>query len=177
MKTVEAPGPYEFSLGELYAALDAQRRTRRLSWAQATREINRQSERVSVHPLSPSTITGLRTKAVAEGDGVLQMLLWLNRTPESSVPGYQASEGVDARLPEVPPHKILRFDTRKLHAALDAQRMGRKMTWAQVAKEVGVSVSSFTRLSKGGRTGFPHLMRTVRWLGRPAAQFTRLSDW
>jgi hypothetical protein len=167
----------DFSLAALYAALDAQRQSRGLSWSQATREISRQSVRSSRHPLSPSTVMGTRTKAVAEGDGVLQMLLWLNRTPESFVPGHQESEVVGERLPEVPPHQILRFDTRKLYAALDAQRIERKMTWAQAANEVGLSVSSLTHLAKGGRTGFPHVMRIVRWLARPAAHFTRISDW
>ena len=166
----------DFSLAALYAALDAQRQARGLSWSQATREINRQSERISVHPISPSTVTGTRTKTVAEGDGVLQMLLWLNRTPESFVLGHQECDEAGTRLPDIPTHQVLRFDTTKLHAALDAQRVARKMTWAQVARETGLSVSNLTHLSKGGRTGFPHVMRIVRWLGRPAAQFTRASD-
>ncbi len=167
----------EFSLRALYAALDAQRQTRGLSWSQATREINRQSERSSAHRLSPSTVRGTRTRAVAEGDGVLQMLLWLNRTPESFVPGHQESEEASARLPDISAQQILRFDTKRIHAALDAQRIARKMTWAQVAKDIGLSVSSLTHLSRGGRTGFPPVMRIVRWLGRPAAHFTRASDW
>jgi hypothetical protein len=165
----------DFSLRALYAALEAQRQTRGLSWSQATREINRQSERFSAHPLSPSTVRGTRTRPVAEGDDLLQMLRWLNRTPESFVPGHQESEEVSARLPDIPPQQIWRFDTKRLHAALDAQ-LARKMTWAQVAKDVGLSVSSLIPLSKGGRTGFPHVMRIVRWLGRPAAHFTRASD-
>jgi hypothetical protein len=104
------------------------------------------------------------------------MLLWLNRTPESFVPGYRESEEVNTRLPDVPSHQVLRFDTRKLHAALDAQRAERNMTWAQVAKEIGLGVSSLTYLERGGRTGFPHVMRMVGWLARPAAHFMRLSD-
>ena len=89
--------------------------------------------------LSASTVTSLRTKAVAEGDGVLQMLLWLNRSPESFVPDHPQSGEVSSRLPIVPAHQVLRFDTRKLHAALDAQRRDMKMTWAQVARETGLS--------------------------------------
>jgi hypothetical protein len=90
--------------------------------------------------------------------------------------GYEESEDVGAGLPAIPAKQILRFDTKRLHGALDAQRIARKMTWAQVAKDVGLGVSSLTYLSKGGRTGFPHVMRIVRWLGRPAAQFMRESD-
>jgi hypothetical protein len=52
------------------------------------------------------------------------------------------------------------------------------MTWKQVAHEIGgVNPAGLTRLSKGGRTAFPEVMRIVRWLGRPAASFTRLSNW
>ncbi len=119
----------------------------------------------------------MRTKAAAEGDGVLAMLRWLNRTPESFVPGHKDSEEIDARLPEIPPGKILRFDTRKIHAALDARRIERKLTWAQVAKEAGTGTSTLTYLSKGTRVAFPGVMRIFRWLGSPAAHFTRASDF
>jgi hypothetical protein len=167
----------DFSLRALYAALDEARRARQLSWAQATREMNRQAGSSFVHRLSPSTVTRTRTGAVAEGDGVLQMLLWLNRTPESFVPGHPASGAVGAPLPGVPVDRVLRFDTQTLYAALDAQRGERHLTWAQVAQEVGLSVSSLTRLSKGGRTAFPQVMRLVTWVARPAAHFMRPSEW
>jgi len=166
----------DFSLRALYAALDAERRRRGLSWAKATQEINGPSGRASGHRLSPSTVTGTRTRAVAEGDGVLQMLRWLNRTPESFVPGHPESDD-GGRLPEVPAHHTLRFDTKKLHAAIDLERVERKMTWAQVAQEVGIGASSLTHLSHGGRTAFPQVMRIVGWLAEPAAQFMRTSNW
>ena len=167
----------DFDLAALYNALDAQRAARGMTWQQALHEINAVPWRVSVHPVARSTVTGLRTKAVAEGDGVLQMLRWLNRTPESFVPGCEADSST-ARLPNVPPGQVLRFDTRKLHEALDAQRIDRRMTWQQVAHEIGgISAASLTHLKKGGRTGFPFVMRICRWLGRSASSFTRLSDW
>jgi hypothetical protein len=169
--------PSDFSLRDLYAALDAQRQSRGLSWSQVASEINGPPKGNSRRRLSASTVTGTRTRTVAEADGVLQMLRWLNRTPESFVPGLPESEENSARLPDVPSHQILRFDTRKLHAALDAQRLEKNVTWAQLAREVGLGVSSLTYLSNGGRTGFPQVMRMVRWLGRPAAHFTRASDW
>ncbi|MBI1796961.1 MAG: hypothetical protein HYR74_07905 [Candidatus Eisenbacteria bacterium] len=165
----------DFSLVALYEALDAQRETRGLSWTQVTREINRQSQRLSAHPISQSTVQGIRTHSVVEGDGVLQMLLWLDRTPESFMPGHRGSE-IGARLPQVPPKQILRFDTPKLHAALDARRTAERMTWEQVAGELGIGASTLTRLAAGGRTTFPDVMRMVGWLGRPAAEFTRASD-
>jgi hypothetical protein len=45
----------------------------------------------SGHPIARSTVSGRRTKAVAEVDGVLQMLRWLNRTPKSFMPAVEVS--------------------------------------------------------------------------------------
>lgn len=166
----------DFSLRDLHDALDAQRQARGISWSQAAKEINGEPARVSARQMISTTVKGTRTGAVAEGDGISQMLRWLNRTPESFVPGHQGFEEASARLPGVAPGHVLRFDTRKLHVALEAQRMERKLRWAQVAMEVGVGISTLSHLAKGGRTAFPQVMRIVRWLGRPAAHFTRESD-
>jgi hypothetical protein len=37
--------------------------------------------------------------------------------------------------------------------------------------------NSLTYLKRGGRTGFPHVMRVVGWLGVPLAAFTRAAKW
>jgi hypothetical protein len=170
--------PADFSLAGLYAAIDRQRQARGLTWQQAVLEINMVFGRISSRPISRSTVTGLRTKAVAEGDGVLAMLKWLNRTPESFLPGVDGADVSGAnRLPDVPPASGLRFETKKLHAALNVQRVARGLTWQQVGREIGLGAATLTHLSKGGRTGFPHVMRITRWLGRPVAQFTRASRW
>ena len=166
----------DFSLRDLYAALDAQRQARGLPWAQATREISRCAGWTGARSISTSTVTGTRFRRAAEGDGVLQMLLWLNRSPESFVPGHPEFGESNTGMPNVPANKILRFDTRRLHAALDAQRMERDMTWTQVAAGLGLGVSTLTYLAKGKRVGFPNVMRMVTWLGRPASDFTRASD-
>jgi hypothetical protein len=91
----------EFSLKALFAALDAERQARGLSWARMMREM-RHSERPLPHPLSQTTVMGRRTKGVAEGDGVLQMLRWLGRSPESFFPGRESTLELDARLPDIP---------------------------------------------------------------------------
>ena len=159
-----------FDLHELFAALDAQRRLKGLSWSGALREIRQGS----VRGLSLSTLKGIGAKSFAEGDGVLQMLRWLGRTPESFVPGHL--DEVSATLPEVSPRQILRFDTRKLYLAIVAERDRRNLTWSQVAAETGWSVPALTRLSRGGRTGFPNVMRLFGWLKLPASRFIRASD-
>src|SRR5215813_7277276 len=160
-----------FQLRDVYAALDAERERRGISWQQVMREINAPFEHTTSRPISRSTVVGMRTKPVAEGDGTLQMLRWLRRSPESFVRG----EGSGVLLPVLQPHQILRFDTRKLHAALDERRREQGLTWGDVAREMGspISPSSLMHLSKGGRTGFPHVMWMVRWLGQPTTAFMR----
>jgi len=166
----------DFDLAAVYAALDAQRQARGLTWQQTMKEINGSFGRTPNRPISTSTVTSMRTKSVAEGDGVLQMLRWLDRSPESFIPGHR--ETSEERLPPVRPNQVLRFDTRKLHAALDARRVERRMTWKEVAGEIGgTGASSLTHLSRGGRTGFPFVARIAAWLGRPVADFTRVADW
>lgn len=168
----------DFDVSALYAALDAQRQARGLSWQRVALEINRSSERVPTRALSPSTITGLRSKRSIEGDGVLQMLMWLRRTPESFVPAPPDIPAEDASLPAVSAHQILRFDTGALHQALNSKRLALGLTWAQLGQELGFSTASLTRLARaGGRVAFPQVMRITRWLGCPLVRFTRISSW
>ena len=164
----------DFNLADLYAALDAQRQQRGLTWSQAMREINLSIAAAGMRPIAQSTVSGLRTKPVGEGDGILQMLRWLKRAPESFVPGFEPS--AQHALPDAPDDRILRFDTVKLHAALDAARVARGFTWQQVSRELpGTSAGSLMHLKKGGRTGFPHVARMARWLDQPVASFVRLT--
>jgi hypothetical protein len=163
----------DFDLKALYAAMDEQRRSRALSWAAVTREINHFI--TDGHPVASSTITGVKTKAVAEGDGILQMLQWLRRTPESFVPGFPDADAIRFQLPGQTEGQILRWDAAALHAALNAKRQAAGLTWQDVANEVGgVSSGMLTYLAKGGRVGFPGVMRMTAWLGQPATIFTRL---
>jgi hypothetical protein len=172
-------GHAEFDLRALYEALDEQRRARDMTWAAVAREVSRipPGQRAEGHPIAPSTITSLETKRVGEGDGILAMLLWLGRSPESFIPGFEGAEAERYRLPEgLSREQCLRWDTRALHAALNARRQDRRMTWKQVAGEIGgCTPGMLMNLSKGGRVGFPGVMRLVRWLGQPAADFTRVA--
>jgi hypothetical protein len=167
----------DFDVEALFAALDAQRRARGLSWAQLTREINGQFASIPVRPISSSTITGMRNRRVLEGDSVLQMLRWLGRAPEAFVPGREPRAGESAFLPEVERGRILRFDTKAIYAALDARRAERLLTWTQVASEIGgLRAASLTRLANGGRTVFPDIVRIARWIGRPMGSLTRIGS-
>jgi len=160
----------DFDVDALYDALDARRRADALSWPQAAREISRLFRDTPARPISASTLSGMRGRATLEGDGVLQMLRWLGCAPERFVPGSDEAPP----LPDVPTDRILRFDTRAIHAALDARRMERGLSWGEVAREIpGTSAASLTRMAKGGRAGFPQVARIAAWLGCPIASLAR----
>src|SRR5215471_21860094 len=162
-----------FDSRALYEALDSQRVERDLSWKGVADEVNR--HRTFMRPIASSTITSLKQKPAGEGDGILQMLLWLERTPESFVPGIAAANGERFRLPQLMTAQILRWDTQALHRALDAHRHVRHLTWTQVAGELrGFTPGMLTNLATGPKIGFPRVMRLVRWLDRPAVEFTRI---
>ena len=168
--------PGDFDLKALHDALDAQRRARGLTWAQAAREIGRVG-RLAARRVATSTITGLSTKRVAEADGVLQMLRWLGRAPESFVPDDWSAELTSANLPEADAREVLRFDTRTLYEALDTRRVTLALTWQQMASMTGVPAAHMRGLAKGGRTAFPDVMRLTAWLKQPAAHFVRASSY
>jgi len=161
----------------LHVALDAERRARGLTWAQATREISAVGRAPLTRPIASSTIAGLTTKRVAEADGVLQMLRWLGRAPESFVANHPSRDLETATLPEADAREVLRFDTRKLYEALNDRREALGLTWQQAESTIGVPASHMRGLSKGGRTAFPLVMRLTRWLMQPAAQFVRRSSY
>jgi hypothetical protein len=170
------PRERDFDLGALYDALDEKRRSLDLTWAALTQQVNR--HRTTLRPIAPSSITGLKDKGDGEGDGILQMLLWLERSPESFIPDVPDAGEARYRLPELTTGQILRWDTKALFAALDEQRRARGMTWALVARDLGgFTPGMLTNLAKGPRIGFPRVMRLVRWLDRPAVTFTRIASW
>jgi transcriptional regulator with XRE-family HTH domain len=65
-----------------------------------------------------------------------------------------------------------RFDTLALYEALDQRRRSRDLTWSAVAAEIGVSVSTLTRIRLGGRMEVDGMLAMVRWLGRTVESFT-----
>jgi hypothetical protein len=166
-----------FRIDDLFSALDDERRARGMSWSQVTRAINDSFRNVPARPISASTLTGMQGRRIIEGNGALQMLVWLGRTPESFTSARDRVPLHEEILPHVGPSQILRFDTTAIYAALDAQRAERGMLWREVAAEIGgVTAAGLARLAQGGRVGFPDVMRIVEWVGRPVASFTRGFD-
>lgn len=63
------------------------------------------------------------------------------------------------------------LDVHLLHAALDAARRERGLSWRAVAHQAGVSPSTLTRLGDGKRPDVDGFAALVRWLGLPAERF------
>ncbi|MGH8101395.1 MAG: hypothetical protein ACREIW_08855, partial [Chthoniobacterales bacterium] len=96
----------DFDLKAVYDAIDALRDARGMTWAAVARELNR--SQASTRSIAASTIVGLKKRAVAEGDGVLQMLIWIGRTPESFVPAFPNADGPRFQLTRPPAGQVLR---------------------------------------------------------------------
>ena len=62
-------------------------------------------------------------------------------------------------------------DVRSLHAALDAAREAKQLSWRQLAKELGVSASSISRMSNGLKPDVDAFAAMTQWLGMPAEHF------
>lgn len=65
------------------------------------------------------------------------------------------------------------FDADSFFAALDSERVGRRLNWKQVAGESGVSASTLTRLGQGKRPDVDSLAALVTWAGLKADTFVR----
>lgn len=163
----------------MHDALLKERSSRGLSWAALTREINARFRDASGHKtIAASTISGLNGRSLAEGDGVLQILLWLGRSPESFVPDLNDAHSERYQLQDPGPTQILRWDTVALYQALNDQRQAREMSWRNLSSELNhTTPAMLTGLKKGGRTSLPWVMQPILWLGQPARTFTRASSW
>lgn len=171
----------EFNAFGLYAAMDAQRAERGLSWARVAAEIRAQSivlsERLQDHPIAASTLSGIARRGDTSCQHALAMLRWLGRTPESFLTSPPAPSQSTA-MPRAGTEHRLRWDLVALAASVDARRHERGLTWKQVATELGCTANQVegirtARFSIGMRLA----MRIVQWLERPAADFIYAAEW
>lgn len=59
-----------------------------------------------------------------------------------------------------------------LYAALDARRRADGSSWREVAEELQISASTFSRMAAGARPDIDSFATLLVWLGMDAAQFT-----
>lgn len=173
---------YDFDGMALYQALDAERQARGLSWQkladeiwELSAELNRQR---NSHPISPSTIQNMGKRGGATScQHALFFLRWLGRSPESFLTDAP-EEAREGRLPEVGPDRRLRWNLKKLYAALDDRRRERGLTWAQLAGILRCTPSQVSGLRTARfATGMGLAMRIVQWLEQPAADFIYAARW
>jgi transcriptional regulator with XRE-family HTH domain len=69
-----------------------------------------------------------------------------------------------------------RLNVKSLYAALDAERSARGMSWRQLAKEVGISPSTLTRMANGHRPDVDAFAALTRWLGTPSETYLVYGD-
>ncbi len=62
-------------------------------------------------------------------------------------------------------------DVGGLYAALDAARASKELSWRQLAKEIGVSPSTMTRMGNSQKPEINAFAAMVRWLNMPAETF------
>ena len=64
-------------------------------------------------------------------------------------------------------------DVDALYAALDSKRKTHGASWREVARELDVSPSTFSRMAQGRRPDVDTFATFLRWLGMPAESFMR----
>jgi transcriptional regulator with XRE-family HTH domain len=62
-------------------------------------------------------------------------------------------------------------DVKALHAALDAARTEKSLSWRQLAKEIGVSASTVSRMANGLKPDVTAFAAMTTWLRMPAETF------
>ena len=67
--------------------------------------------------------------------------------------------------------KADRFDFEAFYSALDSVRQSKRLTWRQVAREAGVSVSSLTRMAQGSRPDIDTVASLATWAALDASSF------
>ncbi len=139
-----------------------------MTWAAVTTECH----------VSVTTIKGMTFRSTLEVDGVMIILQWLGRRLDdfivrSSTPSERTHQG-DNQPPI--PQLYARFDTIALHAALNRKRAEHGLSWSQVAGQLGLSVGSIARFTRGGRTSTGTLIPALEWLQQPAETFMQPSQ-
>src|SRR5215468_10118641 len=139
-------GVKEFDIAAMYAAMEAQRIQRGLSWPQVARALWEQSASLNGqrqdHPISASTLTGIAKRRDCTCQHALFILRWLGSAPEQFVAGLPRN-GDDA-LPVIGPDRRLRWNLKALYDALNARRGEQGLSWPELAAHLGCTEHQLT---------------------------------
>jgi transcriptional regulator with XRE-family HTH domain len=64
-------------------------------------------------------------------------------------------------------------DVEALYAALDSKRKAQETSWREIARELEISPSTFSRMAQGRRPDVDTFATLLHWLGMPAESFMR----
>jgi hypothetical protein len=162
----------DFDLSALYAALEARKRQLGLTWTDVVSEISLPFQDCKPRLIRASNLRDLDdTRFGVDAGIVLRILIWLGRSPESFVPGHPGADRPEAQLPPAAAGELPSFDVTRIYARLDTERERRRLSWLQVAQEIGdpFTANGLQRLHRVRIVRFPAVMRLARWLRCPAA--------
>ena len=71
---------------------------------------------------------------------------------------------------------VRRFDSRALYRAIDERRQALGLSWAEVARQMGVAAATLTRTKQGGRLEVDGMLAMVGWLQQPVERFVREAE-
>lgn len=162
----------DFDMNALYAALEARKHELGLTWTDLVSEIGAPFQNCKPRLIRASNLRDLDNARFGVDAGiVLRILIWLGRSPESFVPGHPGADRPDSQLPAAAAGELPSFDVTRIYAKLDTERERRRLSWLQVAQEIGdpFTANGLQRLHRGRVVRFPAVMRLARWLRCPAA--------
>jgi hypothetical protein len=173
---VTSPGVFDHEA--FFAAVDARRRDRQLSWPALAAAIWEQSkvlnEQRGDHPISPATI-----RKMADGmscQHALFLLRWLDVPPEAFI--AVAQPGTVVPLPPADDSQRLRWNLRMLYDTLNAARAARGATWQHAADRLHCTPNQLTGLrTTKFAIGMTLAMAITQVLRRPAADFVYAAQW
>ena len=147
----------QFDVAAFRAAVDAERTRRGLSWVELGKQVG------------IPTVREMGANGYMQADAVVLVLQWLGRRCDEFVvrPNGRRAPWAEREPLPAPPPLFARFDTIKLHAALDRMRVARGLTWNEVAAEIGAMPGQLARFTKGGRTGADLMVAGAEWAGEP----------
>jgi hypothetical protein len=157
------PESARYDFETMYAALETQRRSRRLS---------RRALAQTIH-VSETTLKRLARGEPIEAHSVFAIVWWLDQPISTFTPGAAQST-----LPAPGTRHSARFDSVALFTALDAQRRSRRMSWPQVSAELSPTLNParLRRLADGGRMTIDEVLGCAAWLRSPPEAFTTSSS-
>jgi hypothetical protein len=169
-----------FDGAALVAELDARRVESGLEWPGLADALTQQSSALRAELNDHAVCSGALIRTVKRGSMSCQyavmLLQWLGRAPEDFLIGQRREVG-NVRLPAAGPDVRLRWDLPQLHAAVDAQRRQRSLTWVALAAHLGCTPSRLTNLRTARLADMDLTMRLTQWLSRPAAEFVHPATW